>query len=324
MTNQINPRVLIWARESAGLEIREAAEHLGFTPTEQAKSTLKSFESGESIPQREVLSRMARIYHRPLLVFYLLEPPQKGERGIDFRGNAATHSRRDNARLDALIRNLRARQSIISDTLRSLKDPITDVVGTHSMAEPIADLVDHLVSITRIDEAGHDGRARQGNIFGHIRSSLGSKGVFVIVEYGFPEDDEQMNTDLLRLATVADPQAPFILLNGNLGSGELAQAAGHGLAHLAYGQSGYCTFADSDIEQACRQVGSEIFDGYEVSSSEMPAMASLERKRFKAGNVLLRTLRTAIDAEELSWTRAGTVLNTNPLSVPGILGFRAS
>ena len=64
-------------------------------------------------------------------------------------------------------------------------------------------LSNHLVSITRIDEAGHDGRARQGNIFGHIRSSLGSKGVFVIVEYGFPEDDEQMNTDLLRLATVA-------------------------------------------------------------------------------------------------------------------------
>jgi hypothetical protein len=42
-------------------------------------------ELGDDEPTRPVLLKMAKTYHRPLLVFYLAEPPRTGDRGQDFR-----------------------------------------------------------------------------------------------------------------------------------------------------------------------------------------------------------------------------------------------
>ena len=84
---RVNPAIMIWARETAGLTQEEAARQLGFqnTPRSSAVEKLARIEQGLKEPSRPQLVKMAGQYRRPLLTFYLSKPPQMGKRGVDFR-----------------------------------------------------------------------------------------------------------------------------------------------------------------------------------------------------------------------------------------------
>ena len=79
----INPEILTWAREQAGLTLDDAARVLSFKDTKQATGAEKlgALEQGEKFPTRPQLLRMARTYRRPLTTFYLANPPVIAERG---------------------------------------------------------------------------------------------------------------------------------------------------------------------------------------------------------------------------------------------------
>jgi hypothetical protein len=64
---------------------------------------------------------MSEKYHRPLLTFYLDEPPAKGDRGEDFR-SIPDRQTGSEALVDALLRDVRARQDAIRDLLADDED----------------------------------------------------------------------------------------------------------------------------------------------------------------------------------------------------------
>lgn len=66
-----NPKLLIWARESAGYDLHSAAGKL----TVEAER-LESWESGKSKPTIVQLRKLGNIYKRPIAIFYLPEPPK--------------------------------------------------------------------------------------------------------------------------------------------------------------------------------------------------------------------------------------------------------
>lgn len=113
----LNPHILKWARETAGLPVDEAARALGFKDGQDrtAAQRLQAMEAGEEEPSRSVLLSMARVYHRSLLVFYLSEPPRLGDRGQDFRRAPGVNPPEYDPTLDALIRDIRGRQGIVKD-----------------------------------------------------------------------------------------------------------------------------------------------------------------------------------------------------------------
>src|ERR1700680_3579716 len=104
----LNPEILTWARQTAGLSPDQAARALGFTDTRGrlAVQRLKALETGDEEPSRSVLLRMAKTYRRSLLVFYLSEPPRTGDRGQDFRTVPGAPPPLFDPNLDALIRDV--------------------------------------------------------------------------------------------------------------------------------------------------------------------------------------------------------------------------
>ena len=68
----INPSILTWARETAGLSADEAADRLGLS---SGAEELEDFEAGKTKPTRDQLLKLASVYRRPLLTFYLKAPP---------------------------------------------------------------------------------------------------------------------------------------------------------------------------------------------------------------------------------------------------------
>ena len=84
---KVNPTIMVWARETAGLTQEEAAKKLGFQDSSRSSAVekLALIESGQKEPSRSRLVKMAGQYRRPLLTFYLSKPPQKSNRGVDLR-----------------------------------------------------------------------------------------------------------------------------------------------------------------------------------------------------------------------------------------------
>ena len=113
---KVNSEILKWARETAGLTLEEAATKINLQQARgvSAPDRLTALENGKDEPTRSLLTRMEKQYRRPLLIFYMSAPPRKGDRGQDFRTLPAEYS--DNtgeALLDALIRDVKARQSMV-------------------------------------------------------------------------------------------------------------------------------------------------------------------------------------------------------------------
>lgn len=80
-TSGINPAVLRWARKAQGLSVADVAQQLKRHPEE-----ITSWEKGTHAPTYPQLGKLAyRVYHRPLAVFFLPQPPEEPEIKQEFR-----------------------------------------------------------------------------------------------------------------------------------------------------------------------------------------------------------------------------------------------
>ncbi len=76
----IKPELLVWARQSAGLSLDAAAAKLRVS-----EERLRSWETDEARPTIAQLRAAARVYKRPLAIFYLPEPPLDFQPLRDYR-----------------------------------------------------------------------------------------------------------------------------------------------------------------------------------------------------------------------------------------------
>jgi hypothetical protein len=122
----INPKMLVWARESARFTIEEAA-HKGAISAEK----LTACEAGDAQLTFPQLMKIAQIYKRPVSIFYLQAPPSGWSPIQDFRllhGVSAGFS----SKLTYAIRQARERREVALELRRELNEPIKsfDVSGT--------------------------------------------------------------------------------------------------------------------------------------------------------------------------------------------------
>jgi Zn-dependent peptidase ImmA (M78 family)/transcriptional regulator with XRE-family HTH domain len=76
----IKPELLVWARQAAGLGLDAAAAKLRVP-----EDRLRSWETGEARPTIAQLRMAAKVYKRPLAIFYLPEPPLDFQPLRDYR-----------------------------------------------------------------------------------------------------------------------------------------------------------------------------------------------------------------------------------------------
>src|SRR5688500_5462508 len=78
---KVKPELLQWGRTSAGLRVEEAATKVGVDPQRLASWE----EGGEERPTMNQLRALAKVYRRPISVFYLSKAPVDKEIMHDFR-----------------------------------------------------------------------------------------------------------------------------------------------------------------------------------------------------------------------------------------------
>ena len=259
---KVNPEILVWARETAGLEPVEAARKLGFRNTRNVSAVgkLAALESGDAEPTRPQLVKMAQEYRRPLLTFYLPEPPAKGDRGADFRTLPAEHSDADDALLDALLRDVRARQSMVRAVLEDLEEAETlDFVGSHQMEDGAAAVLASLRALLDVVLASYRRQRSAGDAFNLLRESSERAGIFVLIKGDLGNYRSAIDLSIFRGFSIADEVAPFVVINDQDARPAWSFTLLHEIAHLLLGQTGVGSArADSEIERFCDDVAGEF------------------------------------------------------------------
>ena len=124
----VNPEILVWARETAGLTRQGAVTKIGIGDAYgvAAVDRLAALERTEEEPTRPVLVRMAQHYRRPLLAFYLAAPPPRGDRGADFRRLSMPRRLETDALVDAIRRPLSRRRRALEPDSRHGRQRVVD------------------------------------------------------------------------------------------------------------------------------------------------------------------------------------------------------
>ena len=276
----VNPAILRWARETAGLGLEDAARKIRLSRTKEfaAVERLEALESGDAAPTRALLVRMAKQYRRPLLTFYLSDVPEKGDRGNDYRTLPDGYDPTDDAILDALIRGIRARQSMLRAALEDEEEAEQlPFIGSKSMSDGVQDVVTSIretLTLT-LDEFRQAQSADEA--FKKLRTAVESLGIYVVLAGNLGSYHTAIELRTFRGFALSDPVAPFIVMNDQDARAAWSFTLLHELTHLWLGQTGVSGgYAELAVEQFCNDVAGEyLLPGNELLTFELPAESEL-------------------------------------------------
>ncbi len=259
---EINPEILIWARETAGLNEEEAARKLGFRDTKRrtAVEKLERLESGADQPTSSQLNRMSKAYYQPPLVFYLSKPPRKGDRGADFRTlQQQTTNRKGNAHLNLLMRDIKAAQNLVKGVLEDEHTEPLAYIGSASMANGVEELANSIVDTLEFDLETFRAERTVRGAFAYLRQQIEQKRIFVLLLSDLGSHHTTIPVDVYRGFAFADRLAPFIVINRKDAVSAWSFTALHEIAHLWLGASGVSgRWSDKRIERFCDRVAGTI------------------------------------------------------------------
>ncbi|MGE4407058.1 ImmA/IrrE family metallo-endopeptidase [Pseudomonas sp.] len=270
----VNPEVLVWARETAGLTVARAARALALGGKKlNPEQALLQYESGEKEVSRPLLSKMAATYRRPLLVFYLPAPPARADRGEDFRTVPEEIRIESKGTLDALVRDIYVRQDLIKSLLLDIDEAsakpfvgsLTLDVPTKGAAAFVGELLDLSLETFRRYR-------RPEEAFSYLRKCVEGLGVYVLLIGNLGSHHTDIPVEAFRGFALADSVAPVIVINDQDAPAARSFTLLHELIHILLGATGISgSRAELRIERYCNEVASEtLLPTGEIESQDWP------------------------------------------------------
>ena len=258
----VNPAIMVWARETAGLTQEEAATKLGFQNSSRSSAVekLARIEQGQKEPSRPQLVKMAGQYRRPLLTFYLSKPPQTGKRGVDFRTLPQSSDAAKEAWLDALVREIRARQSMVRVMMEDEDEAESlPFVGSHRIEDGHAAVLESLQALLNFNATGYRAQPNASAAFNLLRRNAEDAGIFVLLKGDLGNYKTALDTTSFRGFSIADEVAPFIVINDQDARPAWSFTLLHETVHLLLGHTGISgDNAENGVERFCNDVAGEF------------------------------------------------------------------
>jgi Zn-dependent peptidase ImmA (M78 family) len=114
----VTPEVLLWARESAGYSVEDAARKINLR-----WSQLEAAEQGEDLLTLRQAEKLAKVYGRPLATLFLPEPPVEEPQDTQFRRLPGAPPPPWPAAMQLLVRRIRERQDAAIELYEALDEP---------------------------------------------------------------------------------------------------------------------------------------------------------------------------------------------------------
>lgn len=278
---RVNPEILIWARTTAGYDLEEAARRINLNAARgvEGSERLAHIEAGEVEPSEALLNRMAKQYRRPLLAFYLPGPPRPDDVGQDFR-TLPERTDPTNAFLAALLRDVKARQSLTKELLEDDEDTRPNrFVGSRHMREGPDQLADAIIHDVGFNRRTFRAARTVEDAFNYLRSQAERAGVFVLLAGSLGSWQTAIDVSAFRGFAIADDLAPLVVVNDQDAKSAWSFTLLHELTHLWLGQSGISgSSTELAIERFCNEVAALILvPRDEVLAINLPRGASIDQ-----------------------------------------------
>lgn len=229
---------------------------------------------------------------------------------------------RDTARLDALLRDLQMRQSVLGEALRDDEETTRlEFIGSCRQEDGWRTVFEAVCQVVRV------GRRRfrcEGDLptgFGLLREEVESAGVFVLLRSDLGNYRTRLDPTIFRGLAISDDSAPFLVINDRQPPPARSLTLLHEVVHLLLGQTCHCSVpAENAVERFCDRVAgeflrsSEELDREQRRRPELRVGSSADRKS-RLGRRLNAEVRRLLDADLLSLGEAAQVLGVAPLRV---------
>jgi len=129
-----NPTVLVWARRESGYASEHVARRLGVK-----EGRIAEWESGDRVPTIRQLGGLAKMYHRPLGVFFRPKPPTVPALATEYRRLPGLSPGHESPELRLAIRKMSNRRETMVDFLEETGERLVEFrLETYLNQEPSA------------------------------------------------------------------------------------------------------------------------------------------------------------------------------------------
>ncbi len=247
----VTPALLRWSRETAGYDVYTASAKAAVKP-----DALASWESGQARPSIPQLRKLAKLYKRPIAVFYLPEPPQGFTVPKDYRRPTQADTMLTSPALLFQLREAQSRRDLFLELYEQTEGDLPPMTLSADMREDPEAVAERVRSYLGTPLEAQESWKPNYDTMNRWRAAFEQAGVLVFQMQGVPWDEARgfsVHSETLPLAVVNVKDAPngrtFTML--------------HELTHLALRQGGICNLREVggyalDIEAFCNAVAGAV------------------------------------------------------------------
>lgn len=311
MTNreeiQITSEVLRWARRQATFTLSQAAARAKIhdlkTTNASAEERLQSWEEGREGPTLNELRALAKAYRRPLLTFFLPEPPESSSKLEDFRTIGDHPILTSSPEFSAFIRQIQVLQEELREIIKEEGAKPLTFVGSVTAEYSPKDIAQSIRKVLDFPFSDQEEIGQKDQLFNILRSKAEDAGTFVLRKADLGSHHSKISVDEFRGLTISDEYAPFIIVNPSDAISALIFTLIHEFTHLLLGDSGISNSNIFDVstpnrlerEILCSKVAAEflvpeskLFEEYGIlDAGDISATIDALSDKFKVSRIVI-------------------------------------
>lgn len=251
----VNPAMLRWARERAGIE-QDALAH--------RFPKLADWESQEARPTLKQLEDFAKATHAPIGYLFLNEPPVERIPIPDFRTVENRRGGRPSPDLLETIYLCQQRQEWYREHARSLREEPLPFIGSVTLASDVQRAADEIRHALGFDIEARRQCPTWTDALRRFIEQADRLGVLVMVNGVVGSNNRRkLNPNEFRGFALSDDLAPLVFINGADSKSAQGFTLAHELAHLWLGQSALSDAEPASapthrVEDWCNRVAAEL------------------------------------------------------------------
>ena len=254
----LQPELLRWARERAGLTQDDLAKKIPVNP-----DRVREWEQTGKISIAQIDKLAAKTY-TPLGYLYLPEPPDESLPIRDFRTRSGDAPTRPSPDLLETVYQMQRRQNWMRDDLiEGGADPL-NFVGAYSLTDSHTEVAAAMRAALDLSTGWAEDRSTWSQALSFLRNRLDEIGVLVVFN-GVVGNNNYRKLDPTEFQGLAlvDEYAPLVFVNSADYIASQMFTLAHEVAHLFVGETGLSVLdrllpADDETEQFCDQVAAEF------------------------------------------------------------------
>lgn len=233
----VEPRLLVWARESAGKDVQEVAGQL-----KVSQETVRRWESGREKPGLAQLEKLAdSVYKRPLATFFLTEPPSEPPLPRDFRILPSGTTPPLSPRTRLVIRQAQRIRRLTRDMSRDLGRQITTSLERTRPSDDPEAVAARVRSSLEVDDQAQSAWRDDDEALAAWTRAIQKRGVLVL-QMSFPMDDA-------RGFSLVGEEPPAIVLNRRDSPKGRVFSLFHEYCHLILSDGGICQMGEGEYRR---------------------------------------------------------------------------